>query len=180
MIKIQVAIRTPRLTAIRKVIEDTKMVNEEICRHFLSEYDRNIVEGGIWEKFPSNKESTRVKREYEGKSPIPMFGLRGKLKYTTGRTQFTFYTDDPHVILMHYKPKKRSWTIAAKNKPLIAFPYAKIGGTGGRLRPGSPYLWFVGKQVKHKGWERRILFPPVVEISAYARGMIAQKIREAG
>lgn len=178
-IGIKIAIRTPRLTAIRKVVDNTQTINEQICQHFLAEYDRNIVEGGIWDTFPANKESTRIKREYAGKDPTPMFGLRGKLKYTVGKTQFTLYTDDPHVILMQYGPQKRSWKIEAKNARLLSFPIATAGGRG-RTRRNSPYLWFVGKSVTHKGWEKRTLFPPVVEISHYARELIGLRIKETG
>jgi hypothetical protein len=189
MIKIITVLKTTRLMSIRKVVEDVRAMNEEICIHFMREYDRNIVEGGIWgdyargdnngTRFPPNKPSTTIKRLYEGKNPQAMFGLRGKLKYSVGRTQFSLFTTDPDVVRMHRGPGKKEWKIEAKEHPFLSFPIAERGGKG-RVRSGSPYLWFVGKSVKHKGWKRRILLPPVIEVGIYSRMIVAQKIREAG
>lgn len=173
MITVQITTRTPRLEKIKAVVSNMYKLNEEICMHFMREIDRNIVEGGIWNKFPNNKESTTYKRQAEGKDPRAMFGLRGKFKYTFGKTQFTIYSDDPSVIRMHEGPKKKRWTITPKNKLWLSFPHP-----AGRPRPNSEFLWIKTKKVIHKGWERRTLMPPAYEIGYYTRELIKTRLGE--
>ncbi len=179
MIKLAITIRTPRLTAIRKALADSRSINEEICQHFLREIDRNITRGGIWEKFPPNKPSTTAKRLFEGKDPKAMFGLRGRFKYSVGKTQFSIFSNDPDVTRMHFGPSQKSWIIAPKGSPVLAFPVDRVKPRG-RKRAGSTYDWYVGGPVTHHGWERRVLLPPAVEVSHYSRQLISQKISEAG
>ena len=179
MIKLAVTIKTPRLAAIRKVVEDVRDVNVEICEHFLKQIDLNIKRGGsIWEKFPPNQPSTTAKRKFQGKSPIAMFGLRGKFKYTAGKTQFTIFSTDRDVIRMQLGPQQNSWQITAGGGKMLAFPITKSVARG-KNRSGSSYDWFFGKTVTHKGWKRRALLPPALEVGFYARKLIAQKIAEA-
>jgi hypothetical protein len=148
-----------------------------VCKYFIKKIDENIVRGGsIWEKFPPNRPSTRVKRLYEGKDPRAMFGLRGKFSYSFGKTQFTIYSKDPGAIRMQLGPEKRSWQITPHIKPLLAFPFARIKPRGKKTE-GSTYEWFTGLKVIHKGWEKRMLLPPAYEVGFYTRSLIEEVIR---
>jgi hypothetical protein len=172
--RLSVTIETPKLKSLRKIAADTRGLNEEICQHFMREIDRNIVEGGIWEKFPPNQPSTTAKRRWEGKDPRPMFGLRGRFKYTIGATQFTIFSNDPGVKFMHYGPRKSSWNI--RGNPLSFVLREATGENPRRERNG--YLWFVGLKVKHKGWKKRVLLPPALEVGYFARQLVSRKLKE--
>lgn len=173
-LQLKMAQETPRLNKLRTVLGNTESINQQTANFLLREIDRNIVEQGIWDrwKWAPPRPTTTYARSARGKDPRPLWGLRGRFGARVGKTRFTIYSTSKYAELMQEGPSKRWWVIRPKLKHYLSFPHPQ-----GRTRKGFGGLWALAEMVRHKGWPKRRLMPPLDEVGSAARLFVEAAIK---